>query len=82
MKFFDLENEYKGYKKFVINKKNVLKNKGKYILFVQKRNYDKYRGYYSIDSEVLTDLYYCTLHLDDYGQQIDKRDILECVIRK
>jgi hypothetical protein len=28
MKFFDLENEYKGYKKFVINKKNVLKNKG------------------------------------------------------
>jgi len=82
MRFFDLDNEYKEYEKFIINKNNVKKNKGKQILFVQSRYYDSYRGYYSIDSGILTEMIYSTLYLDDYGQQVDKRDILECVIKK
>lgn len=79
-KYFDMENEYKEWEVFIPTKQNVKDQKGRFVLFV--KYVDPYRGYYSIESGVLEERLYSTLHLDNYGQQVDTRDLRAMIIKK
>jgi len=81
MQYFDYETYQKGYERFNPTKENVKKNEGRYVIFLLNRDYDPVRGYMSIRGGRLTERRYSALYLDDFGNQIDTRDILEMAIR-
>jgi hypothetical protein len=79
--YFDLENEYKGWEPFIVNKQNVKNNKGRNLLYVNRRTIDPYRGYYSIDyAGNIEETYYSMLMFEGGNNSVDKRDIVACII--
>lgn len=79
--FFDYETYQKGYEYFVPTKQAVKENKGKYVVYLTKGGYDPNRGYMNIKSGVLCERRYNQIFMDDYGSQVDYRDILEMAIK-
>lgn len=80
--YFDLENEYKGWVPFEITKQNVAKNKGATLAYVNKRYIDPYRGYFSVDYAInIQETYHSMLIFDGGNDNVDKRDIVACIIK-
>lgn len=81
-KYLDFENEKyeKGFKPFLLNKKNVMANVGKRICYVRKWSIDRHRGYFKVEYARIHSMRYSTLFINEYGDSIDKRDIVECGI--
>ena len=78
--YFDLNSErWNGWEPFDLNTKNIRKNKGRTIAYVDKHWVDRYRGCFSICFGILEDSYYSKIIFENQDS-IDKRDILACVI--
>ena len=61
--------------------KNIRKNIGKQICFVDKRTVDIYRGYYNVGYGILYEIKYSRLFLDDGNREVDIRDVIACGIK-
>lgn len=81
MKYLDFNNQEKGYSKFSLTKDNVIKNKGKSIVYVRGSDIDIHRGYVFPQYGILYDMKYSILFLNDGDKEIAVRDIIECGIK-
>ncbi|MDD5589042.1 MAG: hypothetical protein PHP92_03210 [Candidatus Nanoarchaeia archaeon] len=81
MKYLNFDNQEKGYREFSITKDNVIKNKGKNIVYLRGSDVDKYRGYVFPQYGILYDMRYSILFLNDGNTEVDVRDIIECGIK-
>lgn len=77
--YLDFEDEkyQKGYKSFQPSDKNFKENIGKKICYLLSRDYDKYRGYMIVRNGKILGKRYSQLTIDEYGNTIDVRDVLE-----
>lgn len=81
MKYLDFDNQEKGYKEFSITKENVLRNRGKSIVYLTRSDIDIHRGYVFPQHGILYDMIYATLFLNNGDRGVDVRDIIECGIK-
>lgn len=78
-KLLDFEKEEKGYKPFVVNRKNVKANIGKRICYVDY--IEPYRGTYFVRYGTIHSIHYSRIFLDDMSKEVDIRSIKEAGIQ-
>ena len=72
-KLIDFENEFTQYEKIDLTREKVKQNIGKYLIYVDR--IDPNRGYYSIEGGTIDGIRYNRIFLNDYGKEVDLRDI-------
>ncbi len=82
-KYLDFENEKyeKGYEPFELTDANIKANEGRTIVWVTSRDVDSARGYVSPRFGKIYKKRYSYLTVNDSGETIDVRDVLECGIK-
>lgn len=80
MKYFDYENQEKGYKPFQLDKKSIEENIGKRIVYVTNRDVDTNRGYVFPQYGRLYAKKRNEVWLNEGEKSINVRDVLECGI--
>lgn len=81
MKYLDFENHEKGYIKFTLTKASAKANIGKAICFVTRGSIDKHRGCFRVRFGLISGVHYNRVFLNEYQDEIDIRDVVECGIK-
>lgn len=76
----DFEKEFSDFEKVYLTREKVKENIGKYLIYVDR--VDPHRGYYSITGGTIDGIRYNRIFLNDYGKEVDLRDIKEAGIKK
>lgn len=76
----DFEKEFPQFERIQLTREEVKKNVGKYLIFVDR--IDPNRGHYRIEGGTIDGMRYNRIFLNDYGKEVDLRDIKDAGIKK
>ncbi len=79
-KYLDFENQEKGYEPFRLTAENIKKNAGKKIVYLRRADVDTNRGFVFPRYATIHGKRYSNLYINEYGDSIDIRDVIECGI--